>query len=111
DEAERVASRSQKETRWAEDRVRKLERELEAALAEIETIADAKPSAELQELSADLESVEDELEVAQKELRERGSELAKLKEALIGAGAKQAEAKALRKKLEEDKAQLEAERD
>jgi len=48
DEAERIAGRSQKETRWAEARVGKLEKELEGALSAAESAEKAKPDPELE---------------------------------------------------------------
>jgi len=49
DEAERIAGRAQKETRWAEARVAKLEKELEGALSAADAAERSKPSAELEE--------------------------------------------------------------
>ncbi len=80
DEAERVAARSQKETRWAEDRVRKLERELEAALAEI----DAGAAADLEKATADLTKLEKEVQRLEKEKAELRAELERTQQKVRG---------------------------
>jgi hypothetical protein len=73
DDAERVAERHQKEAKWAEDRVKRLERELEEALSE----AAKGPSEEVASLSRGLASERARAEQlgeklnAEKSLRER----------------------------------------
>lgn len=47
DSARRAAGRSQKETRWAEERVQRVERELEVVLAEIDATPDPTTAAEV----------------------------------------------------------------
>ena len=75
DEAERIAGRSQKETRWAESRVSKLEKELEGALSALsaaeaaEATEKAKPSAELEGKLAELQRSEERARVELAKLR------------------------------------------
>lgn len=78
DEAERIAGRAQKETRWAESRVSKLEKELESALSAAESAEKDKPSAELEnrltELQREAERTRAELTKLQVEHVRLGSE-------------------------------------
>jgi len=65
DEAERIAGRAQKETRWAEARVAKLEKELEGALAAAEAAERGGAGADLEQRVAEAEQ---EAERARSEL-------------------------------------------
>jgi chromosome segregation ATPase len=120
DSVRRSAARSQKETRWAEERVRKLERELEAALSEIEEAEETNLSLELSErvseleaenraLSAKLKRAVQAAEPYERELSETEQELEETHESLLAVTEELARAKKelgrSRKELEEKNAQ------
>jgi hypothetical protein len=86
DEAERIAQRAQKETRWAEARVGKLEKELEHALNAAELAEKAKPTLaqvertaeaerEAERRRAELERAHAQLTRLQKDFAEQEAEL------------------------------------
>jgi SAM-dependent methyltransferase len=106
DEAERRAARSQKEAKWAEDRVASLEQELEGALCaaeEAEERAAAASQAERKGGQKELERARHELERARHELASAQQEL---DSARATAGSLEEELSALEAELEDTHAAL-----
>jgi SAM-dependent methyltransferase len=131
DELKRVAARTQREREWAEERVRKLEDELESVLREVEEGADAPsapeaaPAPELaRELEDELlrtrealetsrqaaERLRGELEAVRADQKARAAGVVELEARLAQAEAARAQAEAAKKDLESGRRELERER-
>lgn len=128
DELKRVAARTQREREWAEERVRKLEDELESVLREVEEGADTSSAPEAAPAPAHVRELEEEarhareaLEASQRaaerlrgELQQAREErtaqedaVTKLEKRLAQADASREQAEATRSKLEGELRQVE----